>query len=60
MATRITKPGRYWQIDGAVCVGKASRRRRETTGTDEKKTAKLILNQLVAELAAPPNGPSEC
>jgi hypothetical protein len=49
MAARITKRGRYWQIHGTIRVGKANRRLGETTGTDEKKTSRLILSQRVTE-----------
>jgi integrase len=50
MSARITKRGKYWQIRGTVRVGKASRRLRETTGTDDEKTATLKLNARVAEV----------
>jgi len=50
MSAKITKRGKYWQIRGTVRVGKASRRLRETTGTDDEKTATLKLNERVAEV----------
>jgi integrase len=50
MAARITKRGKHWQIRGTVRVGKASRRLRETTGTDDEEAATLLLNQRVAEV----------
>jgi integrase len=50
MSAGITKRGKYWQIRGTVRVGKASRRLRQTTGTDDEKAATLLLNQVVAEV----------